>query len=361
MPTKSTYRGVQALRGLAACMVVLFHASENWSVAAFGEATHVWWNGAGGVDIFFVISGFVMAVSTLDKGTGPSVAGRFLARRIVRIYPLYWIVTTLLVLKISFGLVLSPNGLHHIPPLFGLCSYLLIPAHSPAGDLFPILAPGWTLSYELFFYLCFAAALFLRRSVPIALTIVLGGLAILGTFRTGAWPVATVLFNPLLLEFLAGLWLGRAFLSGRALPARIAAALGVLAAIALFALPAVAPAFRRLEWGICGFLLVQAAVLLESKLDSIPRWVLLTGDASYSLYLTHAPLLGLYTFLLKRARVLVPGRVRLEDEAITLVVSLTLSIAVGIACYLAVESPLNDRTRRLLRLRPVQAHSAQVP
>jgi exopolysaccharide production protein ExoZ len=339
-------------------MVVLFHASENWSMTAYGAVTHAWWNGAGGVDIFFVISGFVMAVSSLDKGTGPRVAWRFLARRIVRIYPLYWIITTVLVLKISLGFVYNPNGLHAVPPLFGLCSYLLIPAVSPGGDIFPVLAPGWTLSYEVFFYLCFAGALFFRRSVPITLTFVLGGLVYLGTFRTGAWPVATVLFNPLLLEFLAGLWLGRAVLSGFAMPARITAALAVIAAIVLFALPAVPPDYRRLEWALCGFLLVQGAVLLEAKLNRIPSWVLLIGDASYSLYLTHAPLIGLYTFVFKWAGVLVPGRIRLADEAITLTVSLLLSILVGIACYLVVEAPMNERFRRLLHLRPVQVHAA---
>lgn len=358
MPAKPTYRGVQALRGLAACMVVLFHASENWSVTAYGADTHAWWNGAAGVDIFFVVSGFVMAVSSLDKGEGPLAARRFLERRIVRIYPLYWIVTTLLVLKISLGLVRAANGLHRIPPLFALCSYLLIPAHSPAGDLYPILAPGWTLSYEMLFYLCFAAALSLRKSVPIALTGVLGALALAGLFRTDAWPAATILFNPLLLEFLAGLWLGRALRAGRTLSPRVAAPLAAFAALALFALPTPLPAYERLEWGICAFLLVQGAVVLEPSLNRIPRWALLLGDASYSLYLTHSPLLGLYTFALKRAHVLAPNRIRFEDEAITLIASLILSIAVGIACYLLVESPINDLIRRRLHLRPVQTHSA---
>ena len=301
-------------------MVVLFHASENWSVTAFGADTHAWWNGAAGVDIFFVISGFVMAVSSLNRSTGPSAARQFLERRIVRIYPLYWIITTLLVLKISLGFVYSANGLHHVPPFYGVCSYFLIPAHSPGGYINPILAPGWTLSYEMFFYLCFAAALFFRRNVPIALTITLGALSILGLFRTDPWPAVTVLFNPLLLEFLAGLWLGRATQTGRALPHPIAAALAAGAAITLFVLPSPPPSYHRLEWGVCGFLIVQAAVLLEPNLSRTPRWALLLGDASYSIYLTHSPLLGLCTFALKSAGVLVPGRVRFEDETFTLIV-----------------------------------------
>ncbi len=356
--TASTYRGVQALRGLAACMVVFFHASANWSIVAYGTDSHTWWNGAGGVDIFFVISGFVMAVSSVGKGDGPLAALRFLERRMIRIYPLYWLITTVLFLKISLGFVRSAEGLHHVPPFFAFCSYLLVPVHNPAGDIHPLLAPGWTLSYEMFFYICFAAALYFRRSVPITLTIALGSLAFLGIFRTEAWPAVTTLFSPLLLEFLAGLWLGHALQSGRTIPRSIGALLAGIAAAILFILPSVLPAYQRLEWGMCGFLLVQAAVVCEAQLDFIPRWALLLGDASYSLYLTHSPLLGLYNFLLKRVHVLVSGRIRFVDEAITLLVSLILSIVVGIACYLLVESPINDRIRRVLHLRAVQVHSA---
>jgi peptidoglycan/LPS O-acetylase OafA/YrhL len=188
--------------------------------------------------------------------------------------------------------------------------------------------------------------------------LVLGALAFVGLFRTDAWPAATVLFNPLLLEFLAGLWLGRALHAGRTLSPRLAAPLAACAAVALFALPTPSPAYERLEWAACAFLLVQAAVVLEARLSRIPRWALLLGDASYSLYLTHSPLLGLCAFALKRARILVPHRIRFEDEALALIASLTLSIAVGIACYLLVESPINDRIRRRLHLRPVQTHSA---
>ncbi len=339
-------------------MVVLFHASANWSLAVYGSDTHTWWNGAAGVDIFFVISGFVMAVSSLGKGAGPGAARRFLERRIVRVYPLYWLITTLLVLKISLGFVRSAEGLHHIPPVFALCSYLLIPAHSPAGDIKPILAPGWTLSFEMFFYLCFGVALYFRRSVPITLTIVLGTAAILGIFRTDAWPAVTTLFSPLLLEFLAGLWLGRALQAGRTLSMHVGAPVAVLALVVLLAVPSPPPIFQHIEWAVCGLCLVQGAVICDAMLTAVPRFALLLGDASYSLYLTHAPLLGFYTFALKHLHVLVPGRTRVADEAITLLASLIPSLIVGIACYRLVESPMNDRIRRLLHLRPVQAHAA---
>lgn len=357
--TASTYRGVQALRGLAACMVVSFHASANWSIVAYGTDSHTWWNGAGGVDIFFVISGFVMAVSSVGKGDGPLAARRFLERRVIRIYPLYWLITTVLFLKISLGFVRSAEGLHYVPPFFALCSYLLVPVHNPAGDIHPLLAPGWTLSYEMFFYICFAAALYFRRSVPVTLTIALGSLAFVGIFRTEAWPAITTLFSPLLLEFLAGLWLGRALQSGRTIPRSVGALLAGIAAAILFVLPSVPPAYQRLEWGVCGLFLVQAAVVCEAQLDFIPRWALLLGDASYSLYLTHSPLLGLYNFLFKRVHVLVPGRIRLQDEAITQVVSLLFSIMVGIACYQLIENPMNEHIRRLLRMRSVQTHAAK--
>lgn len=247
-----------------------------------------------------------------------------------------------------------------------MCSYLLIPYWHGKGDASPLLTPGWTLMYEMFFYVCFAAALWMRKSVPVTLTVVLGLLSVAGMFRpelfrTDQWPAIAVLMSPLLLEFLAGLWLGRLTQMGYTLEPRVAGALGVAGLLVVWLLPAPAtPGMMRLEWGICGLFVVQAAVVLEARLGRrIPRWALLVGDASYSIYLTHAPLLGLWAFLLKKAHVLVAGRVRFEDEAITLLVCLGLSVAVGIATYKLVESPMNRWFRHLLRLRrPVQTEAA---
>jgi len=360
VPASPTYRGVQVLRGVAACMIVLLHASENWAVATRGSDAAAWWNGTGGVDIFFVISGFVMAVSAVGKGSGGKAAWRFFERRLVRILPLYWLITTFLLVKIELGFVKS-SVLQHVPLAMAICSYLLIPHWNSSGTTFPILAPGWTLSFEMFFYLCLAAALWSRKNVLVLMTVGLGFLTVAGAFRTDHWPALTVLLSPLLLEFLAGLWLGRLIQSGRGINPRLAGPLAVVALAAVWFLPLPSShGLQRLEWGVCGMLAVYAAAVLEDRLGArIPRWSLLIGDASYSIYLSHAPLLGLYIFLLKKAHVLVPGRVRVEDEAITMLVSLVLSTVIGILVYKLVELPMNNRLRSALRLKkPVQTEAA---
>ncbi len=351
----TTFRNVQVLRGVAALMVVAHHASQNWSANAFGNTGETWLNGAAGVDIFFVISGFVMAISSLGKGEGWAAARAFLERRLVRVMPLYWLITGLLMLKIGLGLVRNADGMHPIPFWFGLDSLLLIPCRNASGQILPLLSPGWTLSFEMFFYVWFALALGLRKSVPGLLTIALGALAVVGIFRAESWPTVTVLCSPLLLEFLAGLWLGHCARTGRVLEARWAAPLGAVGLVAIWLLPPATGSWMRLAWGLCGFLAVQAAIALEGSLGGrMPRWALLIGDASYSIYLTHSPLLGLWVFLLKKLHWMTPG-----DELRTLLFCTVLSTLAGIFVYKLVESPMNRGFRHLLRLRqPVQTESA---
>ena len=290
-----TFRGVQAVRGLAASMVVLYHASGFWSRGVSPvEGAMVWQNGWAGVDIFFLISGFVMAVSTLGKPAGPAAAGRFLERRIVRVMPLYWLVTTLLLLRELFGPPAWFGPRTKLSAGYAVCSYLLVPARNSYGAILPLLAPGWTLSFEMFFYACFAAALALRCDVVKWLTLGLGFLGLLGAFRPETWPPVTALADPLLLEFVLGLWLGRAVLRGWRVEPAVALALGALALVGILAGPVPAALLpRRAEWATMGFALVFAAVMLEDRLGPrIPRWLLLLGDASYSLYLCHFLLLN---------------------------------------------------------------------
>src|ERR1700677_21742 len=150
------FRGIQILRGLAACMVVVHHATQMWSQSVTRiTGLPVWWTGAAGVDIFFVISGFVMAVSTIGREHKTHPARSFLERRIIRIFPLYWIVSAVLLLKVA-ALEWHPQlagSSPHVHVTFGylLASFLLIPYRDSLGNILPLLIAGWTLSYEMFF------------------------------------------------------------------------------------------------------------------------------------------------------------------------------------------------------------------
>src|SRR5829696_2873445 len=152
-----TFFSIQYLRGVAALMVVYTHASvqtQRYADVELPFSAH----GAAGVDIFFVISGFIMWMTTIGD-TPTSKPLPFISRRISRIVPLYWVLTTGIVIV---GLV-RPDLLSStvITVWHVLASFFFIPYPHPAdnGSLVPVLIPGWTLNYEMFFYAIFACSL----------------------------------------------------------------------------------------------------------------------------------------------------------------------------------------------------------
>lgn len=349
------YLGIQALRGFAAVMVVIFHATQMWTQRVGTEASPgAWKNGAVGVDIFFVISGFVMAVSTIGKEDAQHPARTFMERRLVRLVPLYWIVTLVVLLKLWFvrGHTQFANSAQTIDLSWGfvLCSFLFIPFRNSLGVIQPLLFVGWTLSFEMFFYSLFALALALRMGIAKTLTPVMIVLVVVGSFRTEHWPAVTSLTKPYLLEFLAGLLLGHAILKGWRTGVRSSAVLGGLSAAALIC----APTFTMfgvsfLQWALPAYFVVQAIVMSEHHMSRFwPRWTLLLGDASYSLYLSHPLAFAFTVKLLSHMHVLTPGVVRRKDEVVCIVVSLAVAIVAALLLYWMVERPTNRWLRRRL-------------
>lgn len=151
-------------------MVVWHHAAGQIP----GMSARVpWVFGTSGVDLFFVISGFIVVVTTAGVDTKPF---DFWRRRIVRVVPLYWLLTLLMV-----TVALIAPGLFKtlkVAPETVLQSLLFIPhfSQSFSGVVWPLLVPGWTLNFEMFFYALFGLALILPpRYRLLVLTSVLAG------------------------------------------------------------------------------------------------------------------------------------------------------------------------------------------
>jgi exopolysaccharide production protein ExoZ len=322
---RSDFLSIQYLRGFAALGVLLYHASQR-AGATFGA-------GAAGVDVFFVISGFIMWTVSARRTAGP---GDFLVRRAGRIVPLYWTVTLLVVGLDLLRPSLFPNM--RLDASHVIHSLLFLPYGNQMGVVPPVIVPGWTLNYEVFFYVVFAFTLLLpagRRAW--VLTAVLGGLCLLGLFLPhGRWPAVDTYCDPLVLEFVAGAWLAKAAAAGRlggtaVAWAAIAAGLLILAGVA--ATGADVSFWVRLPyWGLPAVLIVWGALSLEGagRVPVIAPLKLL-GDASYSIYLAH----GLaVSFVFK----LIGGRD--WPVAVQLLLVVPFAVLAGLACYVLVERPL---------------------
>ncbi len=357
MPATQRLCNVQCLRALAALLVVAVH-EPRLEAHQFGASWIGWLTvpGGTGVDLFFVISGFIMVTTMWNAFGAPGAAGSFLVRRIERIYPIYWLVTTAyLVLHVALP---AAVGLAPATPLDVVASYLLVP-----HGAYPVLVVGWTLQYELAFYLVFTCALcFPRRALPV----VLGGWA-LAALACGAAAAHTpsvalsFLGNPLIFEFLLGAGVGAAAASRR-LAAPLALLLaGVAGAAAVFAyvapLPALpSPWFRALVVAPPMALILAGAVGLELRRGwTGPAWLGRIGDASYSLYLSHGLVLGAVAAVAARL-----PRGGPPAHAAFVLASYGAVIAVSLGLYRWVERPLLRRLRRPQRGGPT-GRSSPVP
>ncbi len=314
-----TLYGIQYLRAFAALAVVVFHAAEK-----SGEHFAI---GAAGVDVFFVISGFIMWVISERR---PMTPQGFLIDRLRRIAPSYWLVTFIMIAGAVTGLF--PNlqlTTSHI-----LASLFFIPAHSPStGDIWPVLVQGWTLNFEIFFYVLFAGALFLPRKWRLLFLLALfGGFFLAGQILQPTTPALYTYTRPIILEFVGGvliaeLWL-RWWIAGTSLGlACVGAALSGFAAIHLMG--------AEFNAGICGplaMVLVYGMVSLEAA-GSLGRMPLLTylGDASYSIYLWHTLAISV---------VAKAGQMVGLSSTVMAPVGVLAGVIVGTAAYELVEKPL---------------------
>lgn len=328
---------IQYLRGVAALMVVWHHAAGQVP----GMSSLVPWAfGTSGVDLFFVISGFIMVVTTSGTGMGP---GEFWRRRIVRIVPLYWLLTLLMV-----AVALVAPGLFKtlkVAPATLVQSLLFIPHFSQSfpGIVWPLLVPGWTLNFEMFFYAVFGLALLLPeriRLLPLVTFFVILtaiGLAF-GPFASAAAQTYT---HPMLLEFAAGASIAAWWLSGRWRLPPATSWLLIGAGAVLLVLRDQEPFGMSMQ--IMGAVLVLIGALDARFAAWRSRLLLALGDASYSIYLTHIFTLGALRVLWGKV---VHSEPTIFSTALFMLTSLVLCGVAGWIVYRWVEAPFLRRLNR---------------
>lgn len=327
---------VQYLRALAALFVVYFHTAVYNARFPWPDALPRGF-GAAGVDMFFVISGFIMMMVTATRPTSPS---SFLRRRVLRIVPLYWGVTlAVAVLALVYPTAMLENMLT-APHL--ILSMLFLPHANPlTGAITPFFKIGWTLNYEMYFYVLFAVCLCLRS--PASRLLALAGYAACVSLVFLAIDpkiaVLRVYLNPIIFEFVMGAAIGYLYLGGHFVRLGSGIALAVCAAsvVALLTFP-VDDASRLFLKGAPAAALLCGLLALEAR-GRLPRigWLLLLGDASYSMYLVHPIVETLFRVATWPVQALVGSSIL---GPLATVLAVLTSVLAGVLVYRVIELPL---------------------
>ncbi|MGE0313668.1 MAG: acyltransferase family protein [Lautropia sp.] len=348
-PLPARVDAIQWLRGMAAMLVVFDHAAllalENapqaggaWRLQWFNLA----WLGGIGVDVFFVISGFVMALSA-TRFTGPIGAAHFLLQRYNRIAPLYYLLSAVLLADMLRAAV-------HIDVNEVVNTFTFIPLLDVGAYSWPIHYLGWTLAFEFVFYVLVASLI--ARSGGLShrwLLALLVALPFVGIAWPGTWLPWRMLTSPMMWEFALGVAIFLGWRAGVFTRHRRAGQAGFVIAVLAATLPAMTDwpiveraaggywsrdgaTIRFLCWGVPAALVVAAGFTLAPDAPGIARPALrLLGDMSYSLYLSHLFVVRLMLEAIQRFGL---------DPMLAMVAVVVVSPFVAWVVYRLLEQPL---------------------
>ncbi|WP_282296798.1 acyltransferase [Stenotrophomonas sp. PS02289] len=296
---------IQALRGIAALLVVFYHGVGYQPQAKESGIEHViFMAGASGVDLFFMISGFIMVYATRHAAGGLDESAVFLIKRVARVFPVYLVATALYVpMMLAMGHYVGHVDIMTEPSQI-IRSMLMIPTNfGSMGPYFggSVLHVGWTINYEIYFYALFALSMVFGRlrwvalaGIALLLLVLLPMMVSRPSFDAyidygfnGPLNFAT---NPMLWEFFIGVVIGRIYLSGFQISKVSAGVLTVIAVALLvwFLVMQVSPKLGLTGWALPYALLLFVLTVGSRTMDL--RWppaLVWTGNVSYSLYLVH--------------------------------------------------------------------------
>lgn len=321
---KRMFLNLQLLRAFAALNVVLFHAII--TSASYGYETNLisslegW--GENGVDIFFVISGFVMLLTQLENKRSIK---DFLILRAIRIIPIYWLLTLLVIaiyMVAPFVFRTKVTSGEWVLASLGFLSNTIF-------DKMPVLYVGWTLEWEMLFYLVFGLSLWFRSWIT---TLFVTCIVLLG--------VAFLASNYILVEFIAGLLIAlfyRRFGFKRFGALSLSVGL-LLLSLSLLDSYRVLLANRVFLWGLPAIFIVYGVVTVPQIKSKIGK---LLGDASYSIYLIQVfSIPAFYKFLTLL-------NVRLNNDLLIIACLIATAIG-GVAMHILLEKPITVLLKRLI-------------
>ena len=332
-------------------LVVIYHATRMLQPPQyFGKIAfdNVFGFGHAGVDFFFVLSGFIIYyVHHQDIGR-PEKTQKYVWKRLRRVFPIYWIVT---------AVVIGMAPLHHDRPDLSLLHIATSVLLLPGADT-PLVGVAWTLQYEVLFYFLFAVAIGSRLLG--SKIFVVWGLCVLFGWAVGAsrWGFGFFV-APIQFEFLAGIGCARLVLYGSVPRPRLTAVLGVVGFLVAGAIEN-AGMVRWTSTSSSAMFTVASAVIViglaaaeRNGLIVAGRGARFVGEVSYSLYLIHIVVLGLVVFLLART-----GLVHQLPAAACVLLMVVASFVGGVCLHRGVERPMMRALRRLGQQVPPQPRQA---
>lgn len=316
---------IQVLRFFAALSVMMVH------LPLFGF-------GAWGVDFFFVISGFIMMYIT-------DISSKFFfLKRLARIIPLYWILTILV-----FCLALTkPELLNNTTPNFEhlLKSLFFIPFDKNNIGHFPVLFLGWSLNYEILFYITFSFSLVVsRRYRAYVCSVILVLIFLTSSFFSGEDFIFQVYSESIILEFIIGMFIYKFYVLQKNSNSQyfiyynfLFIILLILVSIAVinFDLP------RFFSYGTMGALVLFFFLFFIDD-NFFPKIFILLGDASFAIYLVHPYIIQFFYKILKI------DDSNIISNLLVSALSVALTLLVSILIYKYLEKPINIKIKKLFK------------
>ncbi|MEI9651168.1 acyltransferase family protein [Enterobacter ludwigii] len=336
---------IQVLRGLAAVAVVIDHVTHYMHKSFSGESwiysSNIYNVGGFGVDLFFCISGFIMVITTYNKPSGMTESISFLNKRFTRIYPTYWFYC-ILTLALPFILYGKTDLLSKYSATFLTQSFLLLPAKIAENSFSPFLGQGWTLQYELYFYIVFALSMLAVSGWKV---IALSSFIILFMLASSSFTypneyINYLISNPIVVDFVLGMIVAQVYLTLKQRGVALQVKTIILILVSLLSLVSLlvmerTQVSRVVLFGVPSSLIVLAFSLCEiNNKGFLSKILIQSGEASYTIYLAH---MAFIWFAIKNAHYL---------EGINPDVSIFIcSIAICLASYimyLAVEKQITN-------------------